>query len=145
MAFRAAGLAGFAAALWTALVPAAPALATNVLAGLISSVAAGVVTAVLYRRVRPALLASAVSALLTAAVIFSVLPSIPGFVSHDHPPVHTSVTRMADPVGLVAFAVLLAVIFGADMLRTRARARRAVRRSPREPGPNEMVVERPTP
>ncbi|SNY65480.1 hypothetical protein [Paractinoplanes atraurantiacus] len=147
---RAAGLAALvAAALWTALVLAAPVLATNVVAGLISSVAAGVVVAVWHRRVSLALLASALSALLIALVISWVLPSIPGFVGHDHPPIYTPATRMTDPIGLPAFAVLLIVILGAHALRTRARTRRfrapahrAAVPSPRIPGPNEMVVQR---
>ncbi|MFG1991627.1 hypothetical protein ACGFJ7_16805 [Actinoplanes sp. NPDC048988] len=141
------GLAALvAAALWTALVLAAPVLVTNVGAGLIGSVAAGAVVAVRRRRAGPGALASAVSALLIALVISWALPSIPGFVSHDHPPVHTPATRMADPIGLLAFAVLLVLIIGALQARTSARNRHRARRATSPaPGPNEMVVERPAP
>ena len=70
---------------------------------------------------------------------------VPGFVSHNHPPIYTNVTRMVDPVGELGIFLLLAVALGVDLLRARIRTRRAAAREQRLDhitGPNEMVVER---
>jgi hypothetical protein len=99
------------------------------------------------QRLLPLLLvASAGSALLIFLVISSVLPAIPGFVSNNHPPIYTSVTRVVDPVREFGIFVLLAVALGVDLARARIRMRRAAAREQRlgdVPGLNEMVVERP--
>jgi hypothetical protein len=96
------------------------------------------------RRVGQGLIASAGSALLIFLVIFYVMPAIPGFISTSHPPVYTHVTRLVDPVREFGLFVLLVVVLGVDLLRTRIRNRRAAARArrPGPAGPNEMVVER---
>jgi hypothetical protein len=99
------------------------------------------------RRLPLGLLASAGSALLIFLVISSFLPTMPGFVSNNHPPTYTAVTRLADPIGELALSVLLVLALGVEVLRTRTRTRRAIMRghAPEDGGrPNEMVVERAT-
>jgi hypothetical protein len=72
---------------------------------------------------------------------------VPGFVSNNHPPIYTPVTRLVDPIGEFGVSVLLAVAFGVQVLRERLRAprRRAVTpdQHPEYGGAaNEMIVER---
>jgi len=132
-----------AVALWTALALAVPAVAAGNAVAVVVVVLAGLVVAArraVGRRLPLVLIASAGSALLIFAVIAWLLPAVPGFVSDNHPPIYTPVTRLVDPIGELALAVLLATAFGLDRLRTRARTRSA--RSDYGEGPNQMVVER---
>lgn len=139
------------AAIWTALALAVPVTASGDIAALVAILAVGPAVAASSRRsagqrlLPLALIASGGSALLVFLVISCVLPAMPGFVSNNHPPTSTSVTRLVDPVGELALFVLLAVALGADLVRARTRMRRAVAREQRQShgaGPNEMVVER---
>jgi hypothetical protein len=134
-----------AAALWTALAISAPAVVTGNAASLAAIVAAGLVVAASngggVRRMRLALTASAGSALLIFLAISSVLPSLPGFVSHNHPPIYTGAVRMVDPIIEFGVFVLVALVLGADMLRTWTRTRRAAGQEQYGAGPNEMVIE----
>ena len=139
------------AAAWTALALAVPAIATGDTAALVAILAVGPIVAALSRRsagqrLLPILLiASAGSALLIFLVISGILPTIPGFISNNHPPVYTKVTRVVDPVRELGIFVLLAVALGVDLVQARIRSRRAAAREQRLDhltGPNEMVVER---
>jgi hypothetical protein len=139
------------AAIWTALALAVPVIATGDAAALVAILGAGAVVAASSRRSADrrllplVLIASAGSALLIFLAISRVLPTIPGFVSNNHPPIYTTVTRMVDPVRELGIFVLLAVALGAALLRARIRTRRAAAREQRldhVTGPNEMVVER---
>lgn len=97
------------------------------------------------RLLRPALAASAGTALLIFLVINLVLPGVRGFISTTHPPVYTPATRLVDPAAEFGIFVLLAAALGVDVLRTRIRTRRAAAREKRPgygTGPNEMVVNR---
>jgi UPF0716 family protein affecting phage T7 exclusion len=90
------------------------------------------------------LIASAGTALLIFLVIAAVLPAIPGFVSNNHPPIYTGVTRVVDPIRELGLFVLLAAALGVDLSRARIRTRRAAAREQRlgdVTDPNEMVVE----
>jgi hypothetical protein len=147
---RAALTALAGAALWTALALAFPTLATTDSAALVVILAVGLVVAAVQRgagrRLLPlVLLASAGSALLIFLILRWFLPAMPGFISTSHPPTYNADTRLVDPVAELAVALLLTVVFGVDLLRSRIRSRRAAehdRRSGRAAGPNEMVVER---
>jgi hypothetical protein len=136
------------AALWTALAISAPAVVTGNGASLVAIVAAGLVVAASsrrgVRRMRLALTASAGSALLIFLAISSVLPSLPGFVSHNHPPIYTGAVRMVDPIVEFGVFVLLTLALGADILRMWIRTRRPAAQQPLPAygaGPDEMVIE----
>ena len=136
-------------AAWTTLALAVPLITTGDAAALAAIVAAGLVAAASSRhspRLLPlVLLASAGTALLIFLVIESVLPSVPGYVSNNHAPIYTPVTRMVDPIGEFITFVLLAAALGLDLICARIRTRRAAAREqyPRYgTGPNEMVIER---
>jgi hypothetical protein len=140
------------AAVWTALALAVPVIATGDTAALVAILAIAPAAAASSRRSHGqrllplVLIASAASALLIFLAISCVLPAIPGFVSDNHPPTYTSVTRVVDPVREFGIFVLLAVALGVDLVRGRIRTRRAAARERRRgyvAGPNEMVVERP--
>jgi hypothetical protein len=139
------------AAVWTALALVVPVIATGDTAALVAILAVGPVMAAAScrsagQRLLPLLLiASTGSALLIFLVISCVLPMVPGFVSNNHPPIYTDVTRMVDPIREFGIFLLLAVALGVDLLRARIRTRRAAAREQRLghiTGPNEMVVER---
>jgi hypothetical protein len=139
------------AAAWTALALAVPVITTGDTAALVAILAiAPAITASSRRspgqRLPPLLLiASAGTALLIFLVIAAVLPAIPGFVSNNHPPIYTGVTRVVDPIRELGIFVVLAVTLGVDLARARIRTRRAAAREQRlgdVAGPNEMVVER---
>lgn len=74
-------------------------------------------------------------------VVSWLLPAVPGFLSNNHPPIYTPVTRLVDPIGELVIFVLLAVAFGVDLLRRRAR-KTEPGRSGYGDSPNQMVVER---
>ena len=139
-----------AAACWTTLALAVPHVATSSAVALVVIAAVGLLVAGnpgAGRRLPLGLLASAGTALLIFLVISSFLPAVPGFVSNNHPPTYTAVTRLVDPIGELALSVLLVLALGFEVLRRRARTREAtVRDHPPEygGGPNEMVVERAT-
>jgi len=139
-----------AAALWTALAIVVPSVAAGNVFALVAIVAVGSVVAVSSGRGtdRPrlplVLIASAGSALLIFLAISWVLPTVPGFVSHNHPPTFTDATRMVDPVVEFAVFVLLTVALGVVVLRARIQHHRAAARGQHRgygAGPNEMVVE----
>jgi hypothetical protein len=139
------------AAVWTSLALAVPMVATGDTAALLAILVIAPAAAAPSRRTHGrrwlsiVLLASAASALLIFLVISCVLPMIPGFVTNNHPPTYTSVTRVVDPVREGGIFVLLAVALGVDLVGARIRMRRAAARElPRghTAGPNEMVVER---
>src|SRR5205809_649069 len=95
------------------------------------------------RRLPLTLIASASTALLIFLVIWRVLPSVPGYVSNNHAPIYTPVTRMVDPINEFGTFVLLAAALGLDLTCARIRTRRAAAREqyPRYgTGPNEMVI-----
>lgn len=138
-----------ATALWTALAIVVPVIATGNTAAMVAILTAGIVVAESHRgtahRLPLALLAAAGSALLIFLVISLLLPTIPGFVSDNHPPIYTPATRLVDPVGELALFVVLAAGLAVKVLRTRVHARQAALRHQRSghlAGPNEMVVER---
>ena len=118
------------AAAWTALALAVPTIATGNAVALVAIVAVGLVVATSSRRgagqrlLPLALIASAGSALLIFLAISWVLPTIPGYVSHNHPPTYTDVTRLVDPIGEFAIFVVLALALGVEVLRARTRIRR---------------------
>ncbi|MBV1853928.1 hypothetical protein [Catellatospora tritici] len=138
------------AAMWTALALSVPVVATGDATALGATAVVGPVVAALSprgdrrRRVRLALVASAGAALLVFLAISWILPTVPGFVSDNHPPTYPDVTRLVDPIGELATFVLLAAALGVDVLRTwfRDRRRAAPHRTEGEPAFNEMVVER---
>jgi hypothetical protein len=143
-----AGLAAVTvAALWTTLALAIPVTATDDVAAVVAIVAAGLVVAVFFprhegqRRLPLGLVSAAGSAMLILLSISWILPSLPGFVSDNHPPTYTDVTRLVDPVLEAAIFILLAGALGVDGLRARLRSRRAAARSTHVAGLNEMVVE----
>jgi hypothetical protein len=146
--FVPAALAGVsAAAAWTALAFAAPAIATTDMSALLVIVMSGLAVFAwpprrTVRAVRPLVLtAGAVSSVLIFLVISSVLPAFSGFVANNHPPTYTDVTRLVDPILEFAIFVLLALALGAEGLWRRAQTRRAVEiRTFHMTGPNEMVV-----
>ncbi|GAA1387047.1 hypothetical protein GCM10009661_73060 [Catellatospora chokoriensis] len=153
-ALRAVAPAGLAAvtatAMWTVLALAAPSTATGNAAALCVVTGVGIVVAALSHRsgressLRLALIASAGSALLIFLSISWFLPTVPGFVSHNHPPTYTDAVRMVDPVIELACFVLLITVLGVHVLRARFRNRRAGRHGQtlaHVPGINEMVVE----
>lgn len=138
-------------AAWTTLALAVPLITTGDAAALAAIGAAGLVAAAAsrrspgQRRLPLTLIASASTALLIFLVIWRVLPSVPGYVSNNHAPIYTPVTRMVDPIGEFGTFVLLAAALGLDLICARIRTRRAAAREqyPRYgTGPNEMVVER---
>ena len=139
------------AAVWTALALAVPVIATGDTVALVAILVVGPVVGASSRRgagqrlLPLVLIASAGSALLIFLAISCVLPAVPGFVGHRHPPVYTNVTRVIDPVREFGIFVVLALALGVDLLRARIRYRRAAAREQRLghiTGPNEMVVER---
>ena len=138
------------AAVWTALALAVPPIATGNAVALVAIVAVGLVVVAWSRRgagqrlLPLVLIASAGSALLIFLAISWVLPTIPGYVSHNHPPTYTDVTRLVDPIGEFAIFVVLALALGIEVLRARSRPRRTAAREQRPThvaAPNEMVVE----
>lgn len=138
-----------ATAVWTALALAVPTVAIGNAVALVVIGAVGLVVATAHRgagrRLPLALLASAASALLIFLAISWFLPTVPGFVSNNHPPIYPPVTRLVDPIGELALGVLLAMALSVDVLRARIRTKRAAGRGQRSgygDGPNEMVVER---
>ncbi|GAB1639794.1 hypothetical protein [Krasilnikovia sp. MM14-A1259] len=93
-----------------------------------------------------ALIVSASTSLLIFLVIACVLPTVPGFVSNSHPPVHTQVTRLVDPVAEFDIPVLLAAALGIYLLCTRIRTYQTIAREQgltRVANPHGMIVERP--
>jgi hypothetical protein len=139
------------AAAWTALALALPVITTGDAAALAGIVASGLVVAASshrrdgQRRLPSVLVASAGTALLIFLVIELVLPTVPGYVSNNHPPIYTHVTRLVDPIGEFGIFVLLAAALAVDLMRARIRTRRAAA-CEQHPGygagPNEMVIER---
>jgi hypothetical protein len=108
----------------------------------------GLVVAASYRgagrRLLPRVLGTAAgSALLIFLVIAWFLPAVPGYVSNNHPPIYTPVTRLVDPIGELALSVLLTLLLVVEVVHARTRIRRAAAPAQGQvAGPNEMIVER---
>jgi Na+-driven multidrug efflux pump len=137
-----------AAASWTALALAVPMITTTDVAALAVVLGSGLVVAASYRgagrRLLPRVLGTAAgSALLIFLVIAWFLPAVPGYVSNNHPPIYTPVTRLVDPIGELALSVLLTLLLVVEVVHARTRIRRAAARAQGQvAGPNEMIVER---